>query len=283
LGLINVADKNSGEPFSEKDLVFASTIAKYACNAIEAMLQCTDLKLEKDALDEQKSQLEKYASVGKLAAGVVHEVNNPLDGVIRYTNMLLSQIDSGSVTHEYLSEIKKGLHRIANTTKSLLDFSQRVNSNYSHHKRYVDIHAVIEDSLDALRDNIAAGVAIEKKFDNAIPKVMDLGLSHVVENIIKNSLDAMNGKGKIEILTGIDDKGMHLIFKDNGAGIPKDVLERIFEPFFTTKGVGKGTGLGLPICSEIIQKYKGKIKVDSTVGKGSTFTILIPKKYLENG
>ena len=283
IGLINVADKTTGEPFSEKDLTFVTAIAKYASHSVEVMLNWGELKQEKDALDAQKSQLEKYATVGKLAAGVVHEVNNPLDGVIRYTNMLLNQIDSNSVAHEYLSEIKKGLNRIANTTKSLIEFSHRVNSGSAQAKKYVDIHSLIDEAIGALHKDMLNGIAITRTYDRSLPKILDMGLSHVVTNMIKNSLDAMPMGGTLEISTAVDDKTAQLTFKDSGFGISRKVLDRIFEPFFTTKGIGKGTGLGLSICNEIIHTYKGKIKAESEEGKGSSFIILIPKRHLENG
>ncbi|MFA5101235.1 MAG: GAF domain-containing protein, partial [Candidatus Omnitrophota bacterium] len=129
IGLINIADKSTNEPFTEKDLEFASTLAEYACIIAYNLDLSEKLRMEKEEIDRQKALLEKYATVGKLAAGVVHEVNNPLDGIIRFTNMLLGQSDSHSVAHEYLLEIKRGLSRIENITRSLLQFSHQVNAS----------------------------------------------------------------------------------------------------------------------------------------------------------
>ncbi len=281
-GLINLADKSSGEPFSEKDLEFVVTICGYACLTIDSFINSLGLTQEKETQDKQKLLLEKYASVGKLAAGVVHEINNPLDGVIRYVNMLLGQITENSVAREYLLEAKKGLARIANITKSLLEFSHQVNSNRPEIKNYVDIHNLIEESLDVLGQKLNAKVAVNKNYKEGLPRILDFGLSHVFTNILKNALDAMSDGGRLEISTDIEDLMVTVSFKDTGIGINLEVKERIFEPFFTTKSIEKGTGLGLAISKEIISKYSGNIEVESYTGQGSTFTVLIPKGYLEN-
>jgi signal transduction histidine kinase len=282
LGIINLADKSSGEPFSENDLEVAVTISRYACLTIDTFDSCAGLKNEKEALDKQKLLLEKYASVGKLAAGVVHEINNPLDGVIRYANILLAQMEHNSIAREYLLEVKKGLRRIANITKSLLDFSHQVNATASQIKKYVNLHELIEESLDEFSERLNGNIQVDKRYAESLPRILDLGLSHIFNNVIKNALDAMPDKGRLEIYTNINDSLVEVSFKDSGVGIPDEVKERIFEPFFTTKSIDKGTGLGLAICNEIITKYEGRIKVESLAGKGTQFTILIPKKYLEN-
>jgi len=282
MGVINITDKSDSESFSEKDLNFAVTICRYSCLSVDSLINCTNLKQEKEVLDKQKTLLEKYASVGKLAAGIVHEVNNPLDGIIRYTNMLLNHLENNSIAREYLLEAKKGLNRIANTTRELLEFSRQVNPNSSKTKRYADVHNIIDESLDLLQAKFNGGIRVNKKYKEGLSKMLDCGLSHVVINLIKNSLDAMPDGGILEISTDIQDSLVQIRFKDNGVGMPSEIIEHIFEPFFTTKAIDKGTGLGLPICNEIIKKYEGRIEVESSPGRGSTFTVLIPKKYLEN-
>lgn len=274
IGLINIADKSTGEPFGEKDFEFAVALCKYACTVADYL--CRSSK-EKDVLN-------KYASVGKLAGGVVHEINNPLDGIIRYTNILLNQVhlDDNSVTREYLLEIKNGLNRIANITKSLLEFSHIVNSFPAQEKKYVDLHKLIDDSLGLMGHKVNGNIKIEKRYAAGISKVMDLGLQHVMINLIKNALDAMPEQGQLEISTEIKDGRLRICFRDTGVGIPEELQERIFEPFFTTKSIEKGTGLGLSICKEIVHKYEGEIKVNSAPGQGATFIIFLPERHLEN-
>jgi len=281
LGLVNLADKSSGEAFSDKDLESAVAVAKYACFGVENFQDYIELRQGEEDFNKQKSLLEKYASVGKLAAGVVHEINNPLDGIIRYTNILLEQIEDNSASKEYLLEVKKGLNRIANITKSLLAFSHQVNSNASQLKKYIELHTLIEEPLEVLRSKLNVNIRIDKKYKSNLPKILDLGLSQVAANIIKNALDAMPEGGTLEISSGIKDSLVEIIFKDTGIGMPSEIRERIFEPFFTTKAIEKGTGLGLSISREIVNKYEGRIEVESSPGKGSTFTVLIPRKYLE--
>jgi len=274
IGLINIADKANGEPFGERDFEFAVALCKYACMVADYLCRSS----------KEKDVLSKYASVGKLAAGVVHEINNPLDGVIRYTNILLNQVhsDDNTVTREYLLEVKNGLNRIANITKSLLEFSHIVNSFPVQEKKYVDLHKLIDDSLGLMGHKVNGNIKIEKRYAAGIPKVMDLGLQHVIINLIMNALDAMPEQGQLEISTEIKDKRLKVSVRDTGVGIPEELQERIFEPFFTTKSIEKGTGLGLSICKEIIHKYDGEIKVSSTPGSGSTFIILLSERHLEN-
>ncbi|MFH1128457.1 MAG: ATP-binding protein [Candidatus Omnitrophota bacterium] len=284
LGLMNIADKQSREPFSQKDMETAVLLARYSCISAEHLLQSSKLKDEKEILNKQKSLLEKYASVGKLAAGVVHEINNPLDGIIRYTNMLLNQTEGNSVSGEYLLEVKNGLNRIANITKSLLEFSHQVNSNNHHRvKNYVGIPELIDESLCLFKERIKNNITVNKKYQEPLPKILDMGLQHVFMNLIKNSLDAIAPEGgALDITVGIKGAEIEIIFRDSGSGISSEVMEHIFEPFFTTKTCNKGTGLGLAICNEIINKYEGKIEVKDSTPKGAAFVILIPEKHLEN-
>lgn len=282
IGVINLADKSSGEAFSEKDFELSVLLSKYACMIIEHLLHSSQLEHEKEVLDKQRALLEKYASVGKLTAGVVHEINNPLDSVIRYANILLTLFEGNSVAREYLLELKKGLNRITGITKSLLEFSHKVNRGSAQLRNYVNLHQVIDDSIDSLRDKINGTTHIDRRYNGNLPKILDFGLSHVITNIIKNALDAMPDGGTLEISADMHDSMLEIGFKDSGCGISEETKEHIFEPFFTTKSMGKGNGLGLAICNEIISKYEGRIEVKSSPGQGSIFTVVIPQKNLEN-
>jgi signal transduction histidine kinase len=282
LGLINLTDKASKKPFSKKDFEFAVTLSKYACKTVADQLNSSKLKEENESLHKQNMTLEKYASMGKLAAGIVHEINNPLDGVMRYINILLHQIEDNSIAREYLLEAKTGLSGIANITKSLLEYSHQVN-NVSQVKKYADLHELIDVSLNILKNKINGNIIIDKKYNKELPLILDQGIQHVFANMIKNAIDAMGeGQGKLEISTTLKDSIVEITFRDTGTGMSNEVKKHLFEPFFTTKDLGKGTGLGLSICKEIVKKYEGNIEVHSEPGKGSYFIILIPKKYFQN-
>ncbi|MFA5156280.1 MAG: GAF domain-containing sensor histidine kinase [Candidatus Omnitrophota bacterium] len=269
LGLINLTDKSNGKPFSEEDLKVAYAIAKYAaCVA--------------DSLNNYIESKEKYASVGKLAAGAIHEINSPLDGIIRYTNMLLEKIEGNPGAKEYVLEVKSGLSRIAGITKSLLQFSRHSDASSADKRLCVDPHQLLDDSLGALSTKLNANITIKKEYGHGLPRILDMGLAHVFTNLIKNALDAMPSGGQLEVSTRLNGMSLEVSFQDTGAGISPELLDRIFEPFFTTKKADKGTGLGLAICQEIISRYGSHINVQSTLGKGTKFTVIIPKTYFEN-
>jgi signal transduction histidine kinase len=282
LGIMNISDKTNREPFSDKDFAFVVMLCRYACIIADNLASSERMAQEKESFNQEKQLLEKYATVGKLAAGIVHEVNNPLDGIIRYTNMLLTKMHLDPVAHEYLTEIKKGLSRIAKTTKSLLAFSHQVNSP-GKIKSYIGIPELLNDSLDVFKNKIALhNINVKLTVDNHLPRLADFGLSHVCINIIKNAIDAMPDGGNLEISSGLNDTSVFIKFKDSGRGIPDEVKSRIFEPFFTTKSIINGTGLGLAISHELIAKYGGKIEFQSQLGQGTEFIVLLPKENLEN-
>lgn len=286
IGVINISDKVTGEVFSEEDFQLACLVSHLSSIIIENELTQAKLKDENEALKKEKTAsgeekvfLEKFASMGKLAGGIVHEINNPLDAVMRYTNLLIENDIDRSLTAEYMNEIKVGLSRIMKITRSLCEFAQQLKDG--EHEEHVDVHAMIEEALSLFRHTVFLGhIKIERRYADSLPKVVDKGLCRVFSNIVKNAFDAMPKEGTLTITTGIADDHLTISFKDTGDGMQDDVKKRIFTPFFTTKPIGKGVGLGLPICFEVIQRYEGKIEVDSKVGEGSEFRIRLPFKNL---
>ncbi|MFA5038149.1 MAG: ATP-binding protein [Candidatus Omnitrophota bacterium] len=285
IGVINISDKGSGEAFTEDDLRVACLTAQLTSHIVEGQRNLAQLKdenqqikREKAEAKEQQAFLEKFASMGKLAGGIVHEINNPLDAVIRYTNMLIERDLDRSLAHEYLNEIKVGLTRILKITRSLREFSQQLNDN--RFQDLVDIHEVLEEALSLFRTHFYGGkVRVQKKYQASLPKVIDKGLCRVFSNIIKNAIDAMAEGGTIVIATVQNEEFIQISFRDSGPGVPKDLQEKIFTPFFTTKPIGQGIGLGLPICFEVIQRYGGRIDVESSPQNGTCFTVCLPLKF----
>jgi signal transduction histidine kinase len=286
IGVINISDKVSREAFSEKDFELACLIAQMTSHVVENEFNIARLREENDALRREKTEalrerafLEKFASVGKLAGGIVHEINNPLDAVMRYTNLLIERELDPSVAREFLNEVKVGLTRITKITRSLLEFSQQLNDN--RRQEVGDVHEMIEEALSLFRHTLfQEHIQVEKTFAAHLPPVIDKGLCRVFSNIIKNAFDAMPGGGTLRIFTHRDDESLTVTFADSGEGIPEDVQEKIFTPFFTTKPIGQGVGLGLPICFEVVKRYEGKIDIESRPGEGTLVRLRLPLKNL---
>ncbi|RLB86209.1 MAG: PAS domain-containing sensor histidine kinase [Deltaproteobacteria bacterium] len=237
------------------------------------------IKVEKELKFTQKqlAQSEKMASLGQLAAGVAHEINNPLTGVLFYASLLLERQDLDEGAKEDLRDIVEDANRCKNIVKGLLVYSRGADSN----KNIVQINEVVEQSLKLIRD--------QKKFRNIkIVRYLADGmmqinadtnkLNQVIINLIINAADAMKGNGKITLNTYRDklNQKLFLEVKDTGEGILRENLSKIFDPFFTTKEVGKSTGLGLSIVYGIIEEHGGKISVKKTGAKGTTFVIEFP-------
>lgn len=224
-------------------------------------------------LRRQLTISERLAFIGTLVAGVAHELNNPLDGAIRYANLALDKIPADSPVHDYLSRAQEGLSRMAKIIRSLLEFSNQT----VREQEPTDINDAIEDAIMLLNHQAEAkGVQIVANLDPSIPIIMDGELYQVFSNLIKNALDATESGGKITITSRMSGSYMEIEFADTGCGIPPEIRDRIFDPFFTTKEIGKGTGLGLTICYGIVEKYRGTISVSSEVGAGSRFLIRLP-------
>jgi len=223
------------------------------------------------------AQSEKLASLGKLAAGIAHEINNPLGGVLIYSHLLLEDTDKNSPHYENLKKIVKETSRCKDIVKGLLEFARPKEPETS----LIDINEIVESSLAIVeRQALFQNITIKKMYSSNLPRTVadSAQLQQVFMNIILNAAEAMDGNGILTLITSLTDDGTHIEvkFSDTGHGIRKEDKERLFEPFFTTKEVGKGTGLGLAISYSIIQKHQGTIKVQSQVDKGSTFTVKLP-------
>ncbi len=224
-------------------------------------------------------QSEKLASLGKLAAGIAHEINNPLGGILIYSHLVLEDLPKNSPHYENMKKIVKETTRCKNIVKGLLEFARPKEPEVS----LTDINQLVDSSLSIMeRQALFQNIKIKKEYSSELPKIIvdSSQLQQVFTNIILNAAEAMDGSGTLTLVTSVDKdkKYIDVKFIDTGHGIKPEDMERVFEPFFTTKEVGKGTGLGLAISYSIIQKHGGKIEVESEVGKGSTFTVRLPLK-----
>ena len=268
IGVINVTEHKCKKPYSEKDLKFLKIVADY----IALKIQKSYLVSEMESLKKKVEIEEKFADLGKFASGISHELNNPLDGVIRYVNLALDCLGEGAV-REYLIETKTGLSRIANIIRSLLELVRRKRGNV----KYVDVNKTIENCILNIRYKaMYKNIDIRKNLSNELPSIADLGLESVFSNLLSNAVDALEEKGAIDVETCFRDGFFEIVISDTGCGIHSADIGRIFEPFFTTKEMTKGCGLGLSICYDIVKRYNGRIDVSSSSGKGTKFTIYLP-------
>jgi two-component system NtrC family sensor kinase len=227
--------------------------------------------------ENQLIQSDKVASLGKLAAGVAHEINSPLTGVLTYSSLLLKAKKEGDPDREDLEVIVNETNRCKKIVKGLLDYARQT----APQKTLCDANEVLDKSIDLISHQATLqSVRIERKFKPDLPKIMiDVGqIQQVLINILLNAIEAMPQGGTLTVSTGMDDKMVALRFADTGSGIPEDVLPKIFDPFFTTKEQGRGTGLGLSVSFGIIERHRGKLEVKSKVGEGTTFTVKLPVK-----
>jgi len=225
-------------------------------------------------LERDLALSEEQAAIGRIAAGVAHELNNPLDGVLRFVNLSLTRLTASHPVSDYLQDAKSGLNRMADIIKALLTFSRKSTGADT---RSVNVNEVIREAVANMAP-VAASQKIGVTLDLCENGLTVRGgqLRQVFANLIKNAYDAMPDGGTLEIRTATFDDTVQIQFTDTGCGIPEGIIDEIFEPFVTTKEIGKGIGLGLSICKRIIERYHGTIRVQSEVGRGTTFTVELP-------
>jgi len=231
---------------------------------------------EKKWLEAQMIQAEKLASLGKLAAGVAHEINNPLASLSIFTELLQRRERIDEETQRYLMAMEENVDRMAKIVRGLLDFSRPT----PRHLGPLDLQEVIENSLGILeKHSLFQNVEVSCEFAEDLPLVRgdSLELEQVCLNLFLNAAQSMAHGGHLWIKAQrANDPFIRVSVQDSGSGIAPDLITRIFDPFFTTKAPGKGTGLGLSVVRRIIENHQGRISVESELGKGSTFTFLLP-------
>ncbi len=239
---------------------------------------------ERKQMEEERQQLEqraqfasRLASVGEMASGIAHEINNPLTGVIGYAQLLL-QGDLPDNVRKDLETINDGAQRVANVVQRLLAFARQTKPQ----RKYVDINDIVETTLDLRGYHLqTSNIEVVRQLAPDLPvTVADAGqIQQVFLNLIVNAETEMSlarGQGKLTVKTQRIGDIIRISFKDDGCGIASENLEKIFEPFFTTREVGQGTGLGLSVCYGIVSQHNGKIHAESKPGRGATFIVELP-------
>lgn len=289
---------------------------------IRSCLQMAEnTRVQKDAhqrLENTRAQLihsQKMASLGTLVAGIAHELNNPitfiydnLDFLQRYIDSLLEMIDfyeiipvgdqegkqieqqKEKLNLDYvrkdlaplLKNIREGAERTKRIVTGLRTFSRAHEAEYEE----IDIHQSLESTLSLLTNRLQNVVRVHRQYGD-LPFVECLAgqLEQVFANLLTNAADSLEGEGDIWITTdcGREEGRIWIRIEDNGKGIPEEDISRLFDPFFTTKEAGKGTGLGLKVSHEIIERHGGRIEVESRIGQGSAFTLVLPAKAQKDG
>jgi len=233
-----------------------------------------DARLEENA--RKMTESKKLATLGQLAAGIAHEINNPLGGIVMYSHMLREDLQDVQ-NRENVEKIAREADRCKKIVKGLLDFArqtkpERTESNINHVLKEV-IALVVHQAM-------FRNIEIENDHNPSIPLV-DIDVTQMEEvfmNIILNAAQALDGKGKITTVTRLtpDNNFIEIVLSDTGPGIPEEHVDKIFEPFYTTKEIGRGTGLGLSIAYGIVERHHGSIWVESKEGKGTSFFIRLP-------
>jgi signal transduction histidine kinase len=227
---------------------------------------------------------ERLALIGQLSANVAHELNNPLQGIVTYSHLLLEELPRDDPARDSLEKIVIQANRSRDIIRGLLDFSRQRKPD----KTLCDVTNVLKGCVSLLeKQALFHNILITPNFDENLPlTVIDPSqIERVFINMIVNAADAMDGNGKLDLATRFDpvDQYIEVEFKDTGHGIVKENLEKIFDPFFTTKDTGHGVGLGLAISFGIIKEHNGTISVESEVGKGTTFVVRLPVTLEEEG
>lgn len=253
----------------------------HSFNAMASALRQRDAQL-KELAARKVMESERLALIGQLAANVAHELNNPLQGIVTYSHLLLEKSPDDSPTSSSVEKIATQASRCKDIIRGLLDFSRQRKPD----KTICSLDSVLQECISFVENQAPfQNIGIKTFFDENLPKIVvdPSQIQQVLMNMIINAAEAMENGGELTLETKFDSAENHVevAVTDTGHGIPEEVRDKIFDPFFTTKEVGQGTGLGLAISYGIIKEHGGTISVESEVGKGTTFVIRLPLRKLE--
>ncbi len=267
----------------------------------------SDLKKSRDALvekellealvvelretQEQLVQAGKLAALGQLAAGVAHEINNPLAGIMGYAQLLTEKLrrrEREGISAEevpkitsYVENMEKQSQRCKQIVQNLLKFAR---ASSKEEMVEVDINAIVQETLALVDHQLSqSSITLDTRYADHLPPIrgQEGKLQQVITNIVINAMQAIEDHGTITVSSELQDDRVLVRVTDTGVGIPQENLDKVFEPFFTTKDLGRGTGLGLSVTYGLVHDMGGEISIDSTVGVGTTFTLAFPVAGVE--
>ncbi len=265
---LNSLDKG---PFLSEEKPLLKTIA----NELGLISERKHFEDEREKLQQQLLHADRLVTVGQLTAGVAHELNEPLGGILGFAQLIKKYGEINETVEKDIDKIIKAAMHAREIIRKLMLFSRQKTPE----KTLFNINERIDDGLYLLESRIKkSGIVLKKELSEDIPliKVDPSQLHQVLVNLVVNAIQAMSDGGTLTIKTEKSINSVNLIVKDTGIGMTSDEIDKIFIPFFTTKGINEGTGLGLPVVLGIVQSHGGSVKVDSEVGKGSVFTVKFP-------
>lgn len=260
-------------PFLKEEIKLIDNISREIALVIERQ----DAEQKEKMLQEQLLHADRLITIGQMAAGVAHELNEPLGSILGFAQLIQGNSSLNTQSSQDLEKIVSASLHAREIVKKLLIFARQMPLE----KVVVDFNQLIKESLDLLRPRLhKSNITMQLELDETIPEVKaDLSqMNQLIINLAVNAIQAMSDGGTLVISTKCDMHTVTLICKDSGTGMSETTRNKIFLPFFTTKDVGEGTGLGLPVVLGIVKSHGGVISVDSIVGEGSTFTINLPMR-----
>ncbi|NQU16980.1 MAG: GAF domain-containing protein [Candidatus Saganbacteria bacterium] len=260
IGIFTLAEKENQEMYSDEDIEFLSTISNQFAVAIE-----------RAHLHQELLQADKMSSLGTVAAGMAHEIKNPLASIMGMTEMVTKALETGDseTIEDFKKVVPKELNRINDLVQNLLTYAKPPKLN----KNSVNINEILSDVLKLFElELMQKNIKLKKDFGNVSKKELDPEqIKQVFTNLILNAEQSMPNGGELKISSELVNNQIMIKISDTGIGIENDKLKNIFDPFFTTKE--KGAGLGLAITYRIVKEHDGEIEVDSNPGQGTTFTL----------
>lgn len=276
----------SGDPFSLNNVKVNTSAAPCVVNmsfsplctsegdSLGALLLLDD-NTKNYEIQRRLAEAEKFSLIGSMASMITHEVNNPLDGVMRLINLSSTLAKEDDPVREYLGEAQKGLQRIASLVRSLLGFSRKSASLDGEFSRF---NAIVDNAVSVIRNKYHdRDIAVHLSLTPNGPTVKTNDFYQILSNLLSNAFDAVTrGEGNVRVETALDGNRFRLTVEDDGCGIPTHAQPRIFDTFWSTKDYGKGTGLGLAIVKKIVERYDGTIKVESAENAGTKMHLTFP-------
>lgn len=275
IGIYMIHTEKPQQEFSNQDVQLLSVLANQAAVGVENWRnhrQLVKVNEELKSAQAQMVQAAKLAAIGELAAGIAHEIKNPLQVLMLH----LELVQAGKPLPNWIEMFSKQVKRLSDITLRLMNFARNVSEDVQMEP--INVNKAIEDIVAMVQHEFTgSGIEFTLAYGEHLPPVTGNAnyLQQVFLNLLLNARDAMPRGGTITVATALTGFHISIRIADTGCGIPKEIQEKVFKPFFSTKGE-KGTGLGLAICSKIIGQHRGEIKVESEPGAGTAFTIFLP-------